>query len=573
MIFDCDVLVIGGGFSGSWSAIRAGQLGKKVIVVDKGPRDWGGLGMESGGDMIVMQPEYDVNDLLDGLVYYFDALCDQEQLKTILEASYHRFRDLESWGHKFARDSNGKLLSVPQRGLKYMRYYLYHPYGQGGIHTTFTLRAKMREYGARRVSNVEITDLILQDGRVRGAAGFHARGAEPCIFRAKAVVLCTHVGGWKQYYLSNTCAGEGAALAFAAGARLRNMEFLQDWNVPVQFAWEGQTGMLPYGARFLNGEGEDFMLRYSPERGSKVDPHYNIRGMALEAREGRGPIWFDTSTMSEEGVKVMTPTFGWMLLNAQKLEKIGIDFFHMKTEWMPQLHYSFGGVDGDTRGRTGVPGLFVAGRALSVNTGVYMGGWDTCITSTTGYIAGEEAARDIEESSPHAPDDADAMEKLEKTLNLLGKPGRAPKDIVRRNQEIINPVDVSILKTGRGLSRALGELVELKENILPQMTAADPHYLLKLVEARSMTLLTEMYLKSALARQESRCGHFREDFPKRGNIPAWMIVENNRGEVHVAKRNVPLDKYPVKPWRYYMDDFAYPDQPETGDAEKQAAAR
>ncbi|MDE6733921.1 MAG: FAD-binding protein, partial [Desulfovibrio sp.] len=202
---------------------------------------------------------------------------------------------------------------------------------------------------------------------------------------------------------------------------------------------------------------------------------------------------------------------------------------------------------------------FVAGRALSVNTGVYMGGWDTCITSTTGYIAGEEAAREMDEA-PGAPlDDAFALEQLAKTLDLLGKPGVPPKDIVRRNQEIINPVDVSILKTGRGLSRALAELEELKENVLPEMTAQDPHYLLKLVEARSMTLLTEMYLKAALARQESRCGHFREDFPKRREMPEWMIVENADGQVHVSKRPVPLEKYPVQPRRYYMDDFAWPD--------------
>lgn len=78
--------------------------------------------MESGGDMIVMMPEYQVEDLLEELVYYFDALCDQEQLKTILEASYHRFTDLENWGHKFARDSSGKLMSIPQRGLKRQPY-------------------------------------------------------------------------------------------------------------------------------------------------------------------------------------------------------------------------------------------------------------------------------------------------------------------------------------------------------------------------------------------------------------------------------------------------------------------
>ena len=89
------------------------------------------------------------------------------------------------------------------------------------------------------------------------------------------------------HILLNTCAGEGAALAYGAGASLRNMEFIENWNVPKLFAWEGQTGMLPYGARFLNGEGEDFMRRYSPKLGAKADPHYNVRGMAFEVRAGR----------------------------------------------------------------------------------------------------------------------------------------------------------------------------------------------------------------------------------------------------------------------------------------------
>ncbi len=561
IVHTADVLVIGGGFSGAWAAIRAAQQGRSVLVVDKGPRDWRGLGMVSGGDMIVMQPEFDVKDLLDELVYYYDGLCDQEQLATILEASYGRFRDLENWGHVFARDEQGTLLHVPQRGLSFMRYYLYHPYGKGGIHTTDTLQAKMNEYGARRISNVEITELIKKDGRVCGAVGFHARSGVPCVFRAGAVVLCTHTGGWKQSYLANTCAGEGAMLALEAGATLRNMEFLQHWNVPVQFAWEGQTGMLPYGARFLNKDGEDFMKKYSPKRGAKVDPHYNIRGMALEAREGRGPIWFDTSTMSAEGVRVMTPTGGWMLLNDQKLKKLGIDFFNMKTQWMPQLNNDFGGVAADTRCRTGVPGLYVAGRALSVHTGVYMGGWDTCITSTTGYIAGEEAAA---HAASVCPDDMDmdaALNGLNGTLNLLGKPGIGPKDIVRRMQEIVNPVDVGILKTGQGLSRALTELEDVRDNALPLLTASEPHYLLKLVEAKAMTLLTEMYLKAALARKESRCGHFREDYPKRQEQIAWVNVEKRDGEVCATLDPVPLERYPIKPYRYYMDDFAYPDQP------------
>ena len=318
-VFDTDVLIIGGGFSGSWAALTARQHVENVLIVDKGPRDWGGLGGMSGGDMIVKQPEFAAKDLVEELVYYYDGLCEQDVLEEILNQSYERFKDYEKMGHEFARDDSGRLMSIPQRGLELMRYYFYHPYGKGGAHTTQILNAELQRLNVQRIGRIEITDLVKDGDAVSGAVGFHAQSGTPCLFRAKAVILAAHNGGWKGSYLLNTCAGEGAALAYGAGASLRNMEFIENWNVPKLFAWEGQTGMLPYGARFLNGEGEDFMRRYSPKLGAKADPHYNVRGMAFEVRAGRGPIYFDTSTMSPEGVEIMTPTGGWMKLNDTKL--------------------------------------------------------------------------------------------------------------------------------------------------------------------------------------------------------------------------------------------------------------
>ena len=337
------------------------------------------------------------------------------------------------------------------------------------------------------------------------------------------------------------------------------MEFIENWNVPKLFAWEGQTGMLPYGARFLNGEGEDFMRRYSPKLGAKADPHYNVRGMAFEVRAGRGPIYFDTSTMSPEGVEIMTPTGGWMKLNDTKLKELGIDFFKSKTEWMPQVLTSFGGTVADKDGWSGVPGLFVAGRARSVTPGVYMGGWDTCKTTTTGYIAGNSAGKYVSGliSAPRF-DDAHASGTLDATLSLLGKPGVYPKDVVRLMQELMAPMDVCILKTGKGLTRSLERLEDAKRNILPYMTAPEPHYLVKLVEARSMALITEMYLKASLMRKESRSGHYREDFPERHGDPAWIVIRDGHDGMDLRADPVPLDRYPVKPHRYYMDNFAFP---------------
>ena len=102
------------------------------------------------------------------------------------------------------------------------------------------------------------------------------------------------------------------------------------------------------------------------------------------------------------------------------------------------------------------------------------------------------------------------------------------------------------------------------KNILPYMTAPEPHYLVKLVEARSMALITEMYLKASLMRKESRSGHYREDFPRtpRRSGRGSSSRRGGRPDGEWTSRPHPtpfrLDRYPVKPHRYYMDNFAFP---------------
>ena len=394
--YTTDLLVVGCGFSGMWAAMRAKDFLDDVLVVDKGPRDWGGLGGRSGGDMIVKQPDMNLDDLLDDLVYYYDGLADQKLLGQILTQSYDRFMDFENWGHKFVRNDKGELCFIPQRALDYMRFYYYHPYGMGGIDKARLLKRECEKRGVRRLGRVVITDVITDGERVTGAVGFHAQSGKPVYIRARAVLLATNTGGWKPSYHQNTPASEGVSIAWNAGCAMRNFEFWKVWNVPVDFAWEGQTGLLPKGARFLNNKGEDFMLKYSPKFGAKADPHYNTRGMICEVRAGNGPILFDCSKMSAEDVETMRPRAGWMGLNDKKLRAMGMDFFAQKLEWMPQVRHTYGGIVADLDGATAIKGLYAAGLARNPDPGVYMGGWATCITATTGYSAGEAAARFVE---------------------------------------------------------------------------------------------------------------------------------------------------------------------------------
>ena len=146
--YTTDILVIGCGFSGMWAAMRAKDFLDDVLVVDKGPRDWGGLGGLSGGDMIVKQPDMNLDDLLDDLVYYYDGLADQRILGQILTQSYERFMDFENWGHQFVRNRRARsVLHSPAR-LDHMRYYYLSSLRHGRHGTGPSAQAGMRK--ARR---------------------------------------------------------------------------------------------------------------------------------------------------------------------------------------------------------------------------------------------------------------------------------------------------------------------------------------------------------------------------------------------------------------------------------------
>jgi len=554
-----DVLVVGSGFSGFWAAMTARKHVQDVLIVDKGPRDWGGIGFLSGGDLFAMTPDMDREKLLDELVYYYDGLCDQEVLGDILDESYARFTDYERMGHEFVRDANGKLMGIPQRGLEHVCCFHSKPYGKGGSNFTRELAREVGKRDIRRLGRIMITDVVKNGDTVCGAVGFFAQSGRPVFIEAKAVILTTNIGGWKCTNMDNSMASGAAELALNAGVALRNCEFLMVWNLPKKFSWEGQTGLLPKGACFRNALGEDFMQRYSPKYGAKADPHYNVRGMALEAHQGRGPISFDTSAMSPEDVQIMRPKGGWMKLNDNKLLALGIDFFKEKTEWIPQVRSSFGGLNVNRDYSTCVPGLYAAGRACSIDPGVYLGGWSLCVVAVTGFKAGHVAGAHAAAIGRPAYDHSQAQALIDRRLRRLGRSGLPPKDVVRALQDIMSPVDVCILKTGEGLSRSLDRLMALRADILPRMVAPNAQQLVKCVEAEGLADLSEVYLRSALLRKESRSGHYREDFPDRNRDSLyWILADKDDNFIKLHTIHVPTERYPIRPYRYYMDTFRFP---------------
>lgn len=271
-----DVLIMGGGSAGLWAAYRCSELAPeaRICIVDKGPRDWGGLMTMAGGDFEAVLPPDNVDEWVQDFIYYFDGLCDQDLMEEILKRSADRLHDYERFGCEFFKKEDGSMKYVPQRGLDHVKLYPAQLKGRGGELMVKNIVRQLKQRSVERVGRILLTELLQQDGRVCGALGFDTINGDFYRFDARVVIAASGMGGWKTSYGKNTPTGETMQMTYEAGAVLQNLEFARVWNMPRLFGWEGQTVLMPLGARFVNAEGEPFMERYSPVLGSNTDPHY-----------------------------------------------------------------------------------------------------------------------------------------------------------------------------------------------------------------------------------------------------------------------------------------------------------
>lgn len=561
--YETDILIVGSGSAGLWAAhgIKQKNRDVKVLMVDKGPQDWGGLMSCAGGDLDIVMPNEDLQDWIKDWVYYYDGLCDQELMETLFQDTYEILEQYRAWGCEYLTDEAGRIdtVGVPQRGLEHIKLYVTKLKGSGGLRMVHALVKAIKEEGVESIGRTMLTDLLKDEtGRIIGALGFNTIDGSFVEIKAKAVLIATGMGGWKSSYMKNPSTGEGIAMAFRAGAEIRNMEFARVWNVPKLFGWEGQTTLLPLGARFVNAKGENFMERYSKTLGGNTDPHYSTIGMALEMRAGRGPVYMDTSGLKPEDAAVVKPKLGWQYINYNRLVDLGIDFFQQKTEWMPQPLMSYGGLVADLKGATRVPGLYAAGRCRSIDPGVYTGGFALASTATGGKIAGEAMVDYIQDLPLVVLAEKEVTACKAKIYAPLEGTGIAAKEVLRAIQTIVYPYEVSIIKSEAALENALHKMQTLKEELLPQMGASDPHYLMKLKEVEAIAFITEWYLKASLLRKESRCGHYREDYPDHDdNWLKWIVIGLEDGKEAVHTVDVPIEQYKHPIERYYQDNFKF----------------
>jgi succinate dehydrogenase/fumarate reductase flavoprotein subunit len=350
--------------------------------------------------------------------------------------------------------------------------------------------------------------------------------------------------------------GDGHIMALEAGAELSNYEFTDHHLSYAGFDTTGMNVLQGLGGIFVNRHGDPFMEKYDPEHGSRANLNTISAAMAMEVKEGRGPIYLDFSRYTPESIELIKRVLPILYLAFLRAGLIPGDQIVPKLEWVSVNcgNVGFGGgVRINLSCESSLEGLFAAGDATSGPASGVEGfcAYAIPFATTSGARAGYSAAAFIRNRKRgYAFDPSQIRRQTNQLLEpLLRKHGDEPEVLTLRVQEIILPMERYLLRHGDRLLRGIREIEDLKKNLLPYVKAHDPHYLRMAVEAKNMLLSAECFLRAALMREESRGSHLREDFPfvDNKNWLKWIILQQVDGKLKFRKEPVPIDRYPMQP--------------------------
>ena len=496
-----DILIVGSGVAGLYCALKALGHGR-VGVVTKEEIAQGSTPFAQGGIAAALCPEDSPGMHLEDTMIAGAGLCSRKAVSVLVTEGPGHVQELMRLGAEF--DMEGGRLKLGREGAHGVRR-IAHAHGDAtGREVERALVEQVRQAGVDVLENVVVTDVVTVDGACCGVVGFGAHDGKPVHLRAKATILAT--GGAGQLYSTTTnppvCTGDGMALAYRAGAPLADLEFVQFHPTalavdifPKFLISEAVRGE---GAHLLNEAGERFMPKYDARE--ELAPRDIVtRAIWEEARRtGVEHVRLDLTTHSRDAIKERFPTIYATCL------RHGIDAATDPIPVYPTAHYSMGGVMTDLQCRTAVEGLLACGEVACV--GVHGANRLASNSMLEGLVFGARAAE-----AAKALCDRELPEVAKLPF------GHRPDGEVEDCRESLRSVmwgDVGIVRCGRSLSRGLTKLSDL----LALQGGGEPRR--EFVEQANMVLLGSLTARAALARQESRGAHYREDCPDTSDA-AW----------------------------------------------------
>jgi succinate dehydrogenase / fumarate reductase, flavoprotein subunit len=544
-----DVLIVGAGGAGMYAAIAAARKGASVILLDKSLVGRGGATVMAQMTVAAAIGQQEPDDWKIHLADTLKAgrgLCDEELSALLCEDGPKRIIEMEQWGTRWARE-NGHIKQEMAPGHS-RRRCCYVDFLNTGPAVAATLRRKVAEISdIRRISNIAVIEIVTKDGRVLGALGLNLIDGELVSFQAKAVILAA--GGLTKLYARNSASanmgGEGYALALWAGAELVDMEFVQFF--PIGHLAPRLVGMDPImwdpfryklGGKLLNGLLEEFVDRYGGTDFGRYTATRDLASYSIlkEVEAGRGSphggAYLDFRHIPEGQLRAaFGPVIDRLLLNR-------IDLTKTPVEVGPVAHYHMGGVRVNANMETRINGLFAAGEAVGGANGANRLSGNAI---TEAFVFGERAGSCAAVAAKHTDVDwnaesgAAALERVRALRNRRSKSGLPPVALQAELQNLMWE-KAGPFRTGKKLAAALARVQQMQRDDLPNTSVADEtSYNLDLqdwFELRAMLATAETLVGSALARNESRGAHQREDFPDANeSLLKNQVIELRGGEI------------------------------------------
>jgi fumarate reductase flavoprotein subunit len=564
-----DILILGSGGAGLFAALHAHQADPslKVTVAVKGLLGkCGCTRMVQGGYNVALAPgdsiERHFMDTIEGGKW----LSDQDLAWTLVSQAVVRVRELENeLGCFFDRNPDGSVHQKAFAGQTFDRTV--HKGDLTGIEIINRLAEQVWSRGIERLEEHRAVELVRSaDGRgIAGVLMIDMRSGEFVFVQARAVLLAT--GGGPTMYRYHTPSGDkscdGLAMALRAGLPLRDMEMVQ-FHPTGLLAGPGtrmtgtvlEEGLRGAGGHLLNGLHERFMADYDP-RAERATRDIVSRAIFAEMRAGRtspnGGVFIRMSHLGPEQVRRQ---FKGMV---ERCDDCGFDLAGGLVEVVPTAHYMMGGVVFGSDCTTGMPGLFAAGEDTGgVHGANRLGGNGVANSTVFGGIAGDAMAAWVQRHGQwRAPDEASIDRSVAAHLAPFSN-GRGDLEAVREALSDCMWQDVGILRDASGLRRAAKRLDELEAQLARTGVAdGDRGYNLSWhdwLNLRNLLAVSRVIAASALAREDSRGAHFREDHPDAGDLPGSSYVVASMGADGLAIRREPVRFTRVRPGQSILND-------------------
>ena len=565
-----DVLIVGAGLAGQRAALEVckdldvGLLTKVYPSRSHSGAAQGGIAASLGNSEDDSWEEHMFDTVKGG-----DYLSDQDAVEEYVKAAPRVIYELEHMGCTFSRTEDGKIAQRSFGGHSKPRAcFSADRTGHAILHALHEQVLKNAK-AIKIYSEWYMHQLVVEDGRCSGVVVSNIRTGEVEVIHAKAVIFAT--GGYGRVYqiTTNAFAGtaDGAIAAFRAGIPLEDSEFVQfhpsglyRQGILFSEAARGEGGYL------LNGNGDRFMEQYAPSRMELAPRDIVARAEQSEIDAGRGVngedyIYLDLRHLGKARIMERLPQ-----IRQLGIDFIGVDCVTDPLPIQPSAHYSMGGIPTDMFGQvvidekgTPLEGFFAAGECACVSVhGANRLGTNSLLEAT---VFGERAGRSALKYAKNAEfgkvnESHEKARVLNQVEDIFQRDGSESYNDIRNEMKEVMMAKCGVFRDAENLKSCIATIQALKERYKKgKVTDKGQLFnteLYEIIELGNMLEMAEIISTAALARQESRGGHFRTDFPKRDDqdFLQHSLVSRNEGVLELKYKPVIVTRYQPKERTY-----------------------